>query len=122
MRASLSSVALLVTGLAVLLAAVTIAPAAPKGPADFALTGGKGSPGPVTFSHEKHMAKVEKCNACHVKVFKMKKGTSGEITMAKINAGEQCGVCHTGKASPLAGGTVVFAANDKANCEKCHKK
>ena len=60
-------------------------------PPDFQFEGAKDSPGPVTFSHEKHRAKVEKCQACHVKVFKMKKGATGPLTMAKMKAGEQCG-------------------------------
>ena len=47
----------------------------------------------------------------------MKKGTSGELTMAKISAGEQCGACHNGKKE--VAGKVVFLASDKANCERC---
>jgi c(7)-type cytochrome triheme protein len=122
MRPSSYCAALVVIGLAVLIAAIAVAPAQVKVPADFAFEQGKDSPGAVTFSHEKHRAKIDKCQACHVKVFKMKKGTSGPISMAKIKAGEQCGACHTGKAAEAAGGTVVFTADDKANCEKCHKK
>jgi c(7)-type cytochrome triheme protein len=94
--------------------------AQPKIPPDFTFPSGKDSPGVVTFSHEKHKAKVEKCTECHTKVFKMKKGTTGTLTMAKMKAGEQCGVCHDGKKQ--VGGTVVFNSEDKANCEKCHKK
>lgn len=112
----------LVVVFAAALAAATFAVAQVKVPADFAFEPGKDSPGQVTFSHEKHKAKMEKCNACHVKVFKMKKGTSGPLSMAKMKAGEQCGACHAGKAVEAAGGTVVFAVDDKANCEKCHKK
>lgn len=91
-----------------------------KAPADFTFEGAKDSPGPVTFSHEKHVAKLEKCQACHVKIFKMKKGTTGPLAMAKMKEGEQCGACHNGKTA--IGSTVVFATDDKANCEKCHKK
>ena len=91
-----------------------------KLPPDFGFEKGKDSPGPVTFSHEKHKEKAEKCTACHTKVFKMKKGTSGPLAMAKMNTGEQCGACHNGKTQ--MGGTVVFATVEKANCEKCHKK
>ena len=65
--------------------------AQPKAPADMAIDKGKDSPGTVTFSHEKHVAAGTKCTACHVKVFKMKKGTSGPLTMEKMKAGEQCG-------------------------------
>jgi len=101
---------------------LAVPPAAPqiKVPADFAFDQGKDSPGPVTFSHEQHKAKVEKCQACHVKAFKMKKGTTGPLTMEKMKAGEQCGTCHSGKTE--IAGKVVFAVDDKANCERCHKK
>ncbi|HET7343096.1 MAG TPA: c(7)-type cytochrome triheme domain-containing protein [Methylomirabilota bacterium] len=91
-----------------------------KVPPDFTFEKGKDSPGPVTFSHEKHKAKIEKCTECHTKIFKMKKGTSGPFSMEKIKAGEQCGTCHNGKTQ--VGGTTVFAAGDEKNCEKCHKK
>ncbi len=91
-----------------------------KVPPDFSFQAGKESPGAVTFSHEFHKTKVEKCTGCHTKVFKMKKGQTGELTMAKMKAGEQCGACHNGKTE--VAGKVVFMADDKANCEKCHKK
>jgi c(7)-type cytochrome triheme protein len=118
MRVAVSVACAVVIALVAGLSLVTPA-AAQKAPADFTFDQGKDSPGKVTFSHEKHKEKAEKCTACHTKVFKMKKGTSGNLTMAKMNAGESCGTCHSGK--PLAG-TVVFAVADKANCEKCHKK
>ena len=56
-----------------------------KPPADMTFEGGKDSPGKVTFSHEKHMAAGNKCTSCHVKVFKMKKGQTGPLTMDKID-------------------------------------
>ncbi len=90
-----------------------------KPPADMTFEGAKDSPGKVTFSHEKHVATGAKCTACHVKVFKMKKGGTGPLTMEKMKAGEQCGACHTGKAME---GKTAFAVADTANCEKCHKK
>jgi c(7)-type cytochrome triheme protein len=99
---------------------VASASAQAKNPPDFTFPEGKGTPGVVTFSHEKHTTAGNKCSSCHPKVFKMKKGTSGELTMAKIKAGEQCGACHNGKTE--VGGKTVFVADDKANCEKCHKK
>ncbi len=49
-----------------------------KSPADFTLPQGKDSPGVVTFPHEKHVAAGTKCTDCHTKIFKMKKGTSGD--------------------------------------------
>ncbi|HXJ77925.1 MAG TPA: cytochrome c3 family protein [Candidatus Methylomirabilis sp.] len=63
----------------------------------------------VTFSHEKQAAAGNKCMDYHSKVFKMKKGTSGDITMAKMKAGEQCGACHSDKKE--VGGKTVFMAD-----------
>ena len=91
-----------------------------KVPPDFTFPQGKDSSGEVTFSHEKHKERAEKCTACHSKVFKMKKGQTGTLTMEKMKAGEQCGACHNGKTE--VGGKVAFAVDDKANCEKCHRK
>lgn len=91
-----------------------------KIPPDFTFPQGKDSGGVVTFSHEKHKERAEKCTACHTKVFKMKKGQTGTLTMEKMKAGEQCGACHNGKTE--MGGKVAFATDDKGNCEKCHKK
>jgi c(7)-type cytochrome triheme protein len=91
-----------------------------KAPADMTLEKGKDSPGTVTFSHEKHGAAGNKCTACHVKVFKMKKGGTGPLTMEKMKAGEQCGACHNGKTA--VEGKTVFATTEQANCDKCHKK
>ena len=91
-----------------------------KVPPDFQFPQGKDSPGVVTFSHEFHKGKLDKCTECHTKVFKMKKGATGELTMAKMKAGEQCGACHNGKKE--VAGKVVFTVDDKANCERCHKK
>ena len=102
------------------LAAASPALAQVKPPADMTFEAGKDSPGKVTFSHEKHIAAGNKCTSCHVKIFKMKKGQSGPITMEKIKAGEQCGACHNGKMA--VEGKTVFLATDTANCEKCHKK
>ena len=91
-----------------------------KIPPDFAFEKGKDSPGPVTFSHEKHKEKNEKCTACHTKVFKFKRGTSGTLTMAAMKEGQFCGACHNGKTE--VAGKVVFTVDAKENCEKCHKK
>jgi c(7)-type cytochrome triheme protein len=99
---------------------VATATAQVKNPPDFSFPQGKDSPGTVTFSHEKHTTAGNKCTSCHTKIFKMKKGQSGELTMAKMKAGEQCGACHNGKTE--VGGKTVFLTDDKANCEKCHKK
>jgi c(7)-type cytochrome triheme protein len=42
----------------------------------------------------------------------MKKGA--KITMAEMNEGKNCGVCHNGQ--------KAFKSGDQANCGKCHKK
>ena len=110
----------LVSGFAMWFLGVVPAAAQPKIPADFSFEQGKDSPGKVTFSHEAHKAKVEKCTGCHTKIFKMKKGTTGPATMAKMKAGEQCGACHDGKTK--FGDKVVMAVSDEKNCETCHKK
>lgn len=85
-----------------------------KVPADFTFEQGKDSTGPVTFSHEKHKEKAEKCTVCHTKVFQMKRGKSGPLTMAAMQEGKFCGACHDGKQS--------FGVKDEANCNKCHAK
>lgn len=58
------------------------------------------------FSHEVHTAWLG-CKSCHPDPFQMKAGATS-ITMEKINAGEQCGLCH---------GKVAFPATA---CGKCH--
>ena len=99
----------------------SIGPAQPKLPDPFTFPQGKDSSGKVTFDHAKHReAGADKCTACHTKVFKFKKGETGPLTMAKMKAGEQCGACHNGKTQ--VGTKVVFTTDDKANCERCHKK
>jgi c(7)-type cytochrome triheme protein len=114
----------LVVGLAVGLLAPfpgSAQPPAVKVPDPFTFPQGKDSPGVVTFDHAKHReAGNDKCTACHTKVFKMKKGTSGTVTMTKMKAGEFCGACHNGKTQ--VGTKVVFTTEDKSNCERCHRK
>ena len=72
-----------------------------------------GPMGKVTFDGKTHAAAGLKCNDCHTKIFKMKKGAD-KITMAAINKGEFCGACHNG--------TKAFKASDPAKCATCHKK
>jgi c(7)-type cytochrome triheme protein len=69
--------------------------------------------GKVTFDGKVHADKGLKCNDCHTKIFKMKKG-SAAMKMADLNAGKFCGECHNA--------TKAFKTNDNANCTKCHKK
>ncbi|MCL5774181.1 MAG: cytochrome c3 family protein [Firmicutes bacterium] len=67
--------------------------------------------GSVTFKHSKHPDAVKNnCSACHPKIFKQKKFSSG-VKMAAINKGKYCGVCHNGK--------KAFSVK---TCAKCHKK
>jgi c(7)-type cytochrome triheme protein len=115
MRFVLLSSLALVTALFVATVAFVPEAAGVKVPADFAFEQHKDSPGVVTFSHAIHVeGKGLKCNACHTKVFKMKQGKSGDITMAAIREGQFCGTCHDGK--------QAFATIDKADCAKCHAK
>ena len=85
----------------------------------FAVTSGKtvefkdGSAGNVVFSGSVHAEKGLKCVDCHPKIFPMKKSTE-ELKMSDMNAGKYCGECHNGK--------KAFAANNLADCSKCHKK
>ena len=69
------------------------------------------SMGKVVFKGDDHAGKGLKCNECHSKIFKMKKGAT-EMKMADINAGKFCGECHNGKKAFKSAG----------NCAKCHKK
>ena len=72
-----------------------------------------GGAGKVVFDGKTHSEKGLKCNDCHTKIFKMKKGAA-KMTMADMNAGKNCGACHNG--------TKAFSSKDAANCAKCHKK
>jgi len=85
-------------------------------PPDFGIAKSDGSPGQVTFSHDRHRAKVEKCTVCHMRDFKMKRGASGPITLAAKQEGKFCGACHDGKTT--MGGVVVFPIDE---CDRCHK-
>jgi len=70
------------------------------------------SAGKVIFDGKAHADTGAKCTECHTKIFQMKKGA--QITMADMNAGKNCGVCHNGE--------KAFKSGDPANCAKCHKK
>lgn len=69
--------------------------------------------GKVVFDGKAHADKGLKCNDCHGKIFKMKKG-SAEMTMESLNKGKFCGECHNG--------TKAFKTDDPQACAKCHKK
>lgn len=70
-----------------------------------------GSPGKVSIDGKIHAEKGIKCMECHTKIWPMKKGSS--MKMADMDAGNYCGVCHTGE--------KTFSTRDQANCTKCHQ-
>jgi c(7)-type cytochrome triheme protein len=62
----------------------------------------------VTFSHSAHTGWLT-CSNCHPSIFPLRQGAEPTVvTMAKINAGEYCGVCH---------GKVAFGTD---LCARCH--
>ncbi|MFQ5672545.1 MAG: cytochrome c3 family protein [Nitrospinales bacterium] len=65
---------------------------------------------PVVFSHQKHLAAGNSCEACHEGIFKKKKGSTPSITMMSMRKGKYCGTCHNGKK----------AFTVKHSCSKCH--
>ena len=69
-----------------------------------------GALGKVVFDGKIHADAGKKCNDCHTKIFQMKKGATK--IAAPHKPGQDCGVCHDGKAA--------FATD--GNCAKCHKK
>lgn len=73
-------------------------------------TGGEN--GKVVFDGKIHADKGFKCNDCHPKLFKMKKGTT-KITKEDHSI-KFCGECHNG--------TKAFSQKDETTCIKCHKK
>jgi c(7)-type cytochrome triheme protein len=85
--------------------------------------------GPAEFSHPAHKKALgqEKldCKTCHVgtpPLFPMKPPPADQavFTMEDMKQGKACGKCHNGKTE--MNGKVVFDANAKENCAKCHKK
>lgn len=103
-------IAKILVGLAAAVAFSGIATATPPGKSvEYA----GGPMGKVVFDGKAHADKGLKCNDCHTKIFKMKKG-SDKITMAAMNKGENCGTCHNGEKS--------FKSSDPKNCKTCHVK
>lgn len=102
----------------IVIAAVIATPgtAQVKLPADFAMPRADSSPGTVTFSHQTHRARVEKCTTCHMKDFKMKRGGSRPVTLSAKQEGKLCGSCHDGKTT--MGGATVFPIDE---CDRCHR-
>jgi c(7)-type cytochrome triheme protein len=85
-------------------------------PPDFSMPQAESSPGPVVFSHGRHMPRVEKCTRCHMRDFKMQRGASPPVTLAAKEQGKLCGACHDGRTR--MGGVTVFAIEQ---CDGCHK-
>jgi c(7)-type cytochrome triheme protein len=64
----------------------------------------------VTYEHAPHTQWLS-CDNCHPAIFQLERGAKPPtITMARIKAGEYCGVCH---------GTVAFAVDNA--CARCHQ-
>jgi len=106
----------LAAGLGLLLLADGASGAEVKLPPDFPIRKSESSPGQVTFSHARHVAKVDTCSACHMRDLKMKRDASGPMTMAALEKGKLCGACHDGKTTLR--GTRVFPLDQ---CDACHK-
>jgi len=64
----------------------------------------------VTFSHSAHTGWLT-CGNCHPAIFPMRQAKPTVVTMAKIQAGQYCGVCH---------GPVAFGVD--SGCARCHAK
>ena len=111
MRPSVAIVMLVLT--AGLAAPAVLAQSGP--PADFPMPKAETSPGQVTFSHVRHLAKVTKCSLCHMRDMKMKRGGTGPFAMEAMQQGKTCGACHDGKT--VLGGGAVFSLEA---CDRCH--
>lgn len=87
----------------------------PRLPKDFVFVAAEG-PGPVTFSHEIHVAVQGRpdCVTCHPKLFKtLAPGRTADgrpITHADMEQKRQCGACHDGQ-----------HATGLDDCAHCHR-
>jgi c(7)-type cytochrome triheme protein len=68
--------------------------------------------GDATFSHDFHI-QAYKCADCHTKIFPFK-AVTGKTTMADMEKGVSCGVCHNKDKD-------AFSVKDDKFCAKCHK-
>lgn len=68
----------------------------------------------LLFNHALHNRELGlACNECHMRLFDMKTGSTGEqadFTMEAMYNGKYCGACHNGS----------MAFDLKAGCNKCH--
>lgn len=84
-------------------------------PENFVFPAGEDSPGPVTFSHENHMAfqELPNCNTCHsgsFRIIKADQSSRERLFMEPMYEGKSCGLCHNGK----------DAFDVQEDCETCH--
>ncbi len=84
-----------------------------KTPPDVTFPVQAGSPGPVTFSHERHLSfqAGPDCTPCHQKAFSLLRHAADPLKMETMSRGESCGLCHNGK--------QAFSASDQ--CDRCHQ-
>lgn len=92
------------------------APTPPRGklalPADIVLETSSGKDAAVTFRHSTHAAFTGvRCVTCHPALFRMLK-PERSFTHEKMDAGQQCGVCHEGK--------QAFSTAAEDRCGRCH--
>ena len=87
-----------------------------QAPPDFTMPQAESSPGPVVFSHARHLPRVERCSRCHMRGFKLQRGASPPVTLAAKQEGKLCGACHDGRTR--MGGVTVFPVDE---CDRCHK-
>jgi c(7)-type cytochrome triheme protein len=76
------------------------------GDVTFTLTGASN----VNFSHDAHITKYkQKCGDCHYRIYTTTVQRK-DVTMAQMQKGQSCGVCHDGQR----------AFDVKGSCNKCH--
>jgi c(7)-type cytochrome triheme protein len=109
---TLASSAALALTLGVSLAAQSL----PRLPKDYRFSAASGSPGPVVFSHETHLATQERpdCLTCHPRLFRtLEPGATADgqrVQHALMDQKKQCGACHNGE-----------AAAGLDDCAHCHR-
>lgn len=68
------------------------------------------------FSHKTHVVALGLgCDSCHPDTFQKKRGAAaanGDYTMAALEEGKYCGVCHDGE--------TAFGVEEPESCTSCH--
>ncbi len=107
---------LTMTAATLVFAATLAAQGLAKIPDDLEIPRSADSPGQVVFNHTTHVdAANPDCTVCHPKVFRILKSSRAArtpIVHARMEKGQQCGMCHDGK--------KAFALED--DCTNCHKE